>query len=213
MIGYRTLAWLVPTTMTAGLALAVWHGATSSPDQPVRDTSASSASRRTQIGEQAASNPPHRGMESVPLPRPPVVASAEPSAEPHKPTGDRPTHVPDVAELAAQIDGKFAQEPIDPGWSSDAERQLRQALERQPSPGTTLASVSCRRDLCRVESFHTSLEAFHDYAESSYMADDRLPWNGAFTLLVTEQSDALVKAVSFVAKEGSDIPTAEPVEE
>lgn len=213
MIGYRTLAWIVPVTLIAGLALALWQAAIPSPDQPARDTSASSASRRTQIGEQAASAPPRREMENPPPARPPVIPSAEPGAEPPKPTGDRPTRGPDVPELAAQIDGKFAREPADPGWSSGAERQLRQALESTSSPGTTLASVSCRRSLCRVESLHTSLEAFHDYVESSYMADDRLPWNGAFTSLVTEQSDTRVKAVSFIAKEGSDIPAADPVEE
>ncbi|HEX8111691.1 MAG TPA: hypothetical protein VF516_28365 [Kofleriaceae bacterium] len=135
------------------------------------------------------------------------------SAEPNKPTGDRPIHAPDVPQLAAQIDGKFAQETVDPAWSAGAEYQLRQALERTPSPGTTLASISCRRSLCRVESLHTSLEAFQQYVESSYLADGRPLWNGAFTSLVTEQSDTQVKAVSFVAKEGSELPAAEPVGE
>jgi hypothetical protein len=203
---YRILAWIVPTTMIAGLALAVWYGTAHSPDLPLRDTSASSASRQTPIGEQAASNPQRRGVEDTPPPRPSFVARAEPN----KPTGDRPTHAPDVPELAAKIDRKFAQETVDPGWSADAERQLRQALESTSSPGTTLASVSCRRSLCRVESLHTSLEAFQQYV-ASYMAEDRPPlWNGAVAALVTEQSETRVKAVSFLAKEGSEIPAAEP---
>lgn len=203
---YRILAWSVPTTMIAGLALAVWHGTVHSPDQPLRDTSASSASRQTPIGEQAASNTRRRGVEDTPPPRPSFVASAEPN----KPTGDRPTHAPDAPELAAQIDGKFAQETVDPGWSAGAERQLKQALESTSSPGTTLASVSCRRSLCRVESLHTSLEAFQQYV-ASYLADDRPPlWNGAVAALVTEQSETRVRAVSFLAKEGSEIPVAEP---
>jgi hypothetical protein len=206
---YRILAWIVPTTLIAGLALAVWHGTVHSPDQPLRDTSASSAPRQTPIGEQAASNAWRRGVEDTPSPRPSFVASTEPN----KPTGDRPTHAPDVPELAAQIDGKFAQETVDPGWSTGAERQLRQALESTSSPGTTLASVSCRRSLCRVESLHTSLEAFQQYVQSSYLADDRPLWNGAFTALVTEQSETRVRAVSFIAKEGSEIPAAEPVAE
>jgi hypothetical protein len=195
--------------MIAGLALAVWHGTAHSPDQPLRDTSASSASRQTPIDEQAASNARRRGVEDTPPPRPSFVASAEPN----KPTGDRPTHAPDVPELAAQIDGKFTQETVDPAWSAGAEHQLRQVLESTPPPGTTLASVSCRRTLCRVESLHTSLEAFHQYVESSYLADDRPLWNGAFTALVTEQSETRVRAVSFIAKEGSEIPAAEPVGE
>src|SRR4029079_8921937 len=124
MIRYRTLAWIVSTTLIAGLTLAVWHGAARSPDQPRPDTSASSASRRTQIGEQAASNAQSPWMENAALARPSLVANAEPN----KPTGDRPTQIPDAAEMAAQIDGKFAQETVDPGWSSGAERQLRQAL-------------------------------------------------------------------------------------
>lgn len=209
MIGYRILAWIVPATLIAGLALVVWHGAARSPDQPVRDTSASSASRRTQIGEQAAGNAGRSPKESAPPARPALVASAEPN----KPAADRPTHMPDVREMAAQIDGKFARESVDPGWSLGAEHQLRQALESKPSPGTTLASISCRQSLCRVESLHTSLEGFHAYVKSSYQAEDRPLWNGAFTALVTEQSEAGVKAVSFIAKEGSDIPAPEPVEE
>lgn len=209
MIRYRTLAWIVPTILIVGLALAVWHGAARSPDQPLRDTSASSASRRTQIGEQAASSAQHPWMESAAPARPSLVASAEPN----KLTGDRPTHMPDVPELVAQIDGKFAQEAVDPAWSSGAEYQLRQALESKPSPGTTLTSIRCHRSLCRVESLHPSLEAFQAYVQSSYLADDRRLWNGAFTSLVTEQSEARVTAVSFIAKEGSDIPAAEPVED
>ena len=203
MIRHRTLAWIVPAAMISALALAVWH-ATRSPDP-----GASSASRRTQTGEQAASSARRPSMESAPPARPPLMASAELN----KVTGDRPTHVPDVPELAAQIDGKFDQETVDPDWSSGAEYQLRQALESKPSPGTTLTSVRCHRSLCRVESLHPSLEAFQAYVQSSYLADDRPLWNGAFTSLVTEQSEARVKAVSFIAKEGSDIPAAEPVEE
>lgn len=213
MIKYRILVWIIPTILIAGLALAVWHGTARSSDQPGRDTSAGSASRRTQIGEPAASDPPRGGRETPPPPRPPITASAGPSAEPSQLTGDRPPRMPEGAEIAAQIDGKFAQEPVDPGWSSGAERQLRQALESKPSPGTTLASVSCRRSLCRVESLHTSLEAFHNYIDSSYMAEGRLPWNGAVTAMVIEQSETRVKAVSFIAKEGSEIPATQPVEE
>jgi hypothetical protein len=120
---------------------------------------------------------------------------------------------PEGRELAAQLDSKYATEVVDPAWSGSAVHQLDGAVRRVLPDGTTFGSVSCRSTLCRVESFHTSLESFRSYVDASYLARDRGIWNGAFIALVTEQSAVGVKAVSFVAREGQPIPTTESIDD
>jgi len=143
------------------------------------------------------------------------VERAEP-VEP-APPGDRDAPVarqrtPEPAEVVAQLDGKFAAQDSDPAWSRDAARHADEALSSALPTGTTLGHVECHASLCRVESFHTSREAHRAFIDASFLSRDKKLWNGATASIVVEASEAGVKAVSYIAREGSEFPAVEPID-
>jgi hypothetical protein len=148
---------------------------------------------------------PDRSAAAATAPR------GEPAAgEPEAPAAKQ--RMPEPPELAAQLDGKFAAQDSDPAWSRDAARQADDALGSTLPAGTTLGRVECHASLCRVESFHVSREAFRSFVDASFLSRDRKLWNGASTSVVIESSDAGLKAVSFIVREGSEFPALELVD-
>lgn len=141
-----------------------------------------------------------------------VAARAEPAApEPHD-GASAPQRMPDPAQVAAQLDVKFAAQDSDPAWSRDAARHADQALASTLPAGTTLGHVECHASLCRVESFHDSRDAFRSFVDASFLSRDKKLWNGASTSIVIDASEAGIKAVSYIAREGSAFPTVEPID-
>jgi hypothetical protein len=63
-----------------------------------------------------------------------------------------------------------------------------------------------------VESFHESREAYRSFVDASFLSRDKKLWNGAAASIVLDASEAGVKAVSYIAREGSEFPTVEPID-
>jgi hypothetical protein len=120
--------------------------------------------------------------------------------------------MPGPVELVAQLDSKFAAEDVDPAWSHSAARQADEALASTIPAGSTLGRVECHASLCRVESFHTSRDAYRSFVDTSFVSRDTKLWNAASTSIILDASDAGVKAVSFIAREGKAIPAMEPID-
>ena len=120
-------------------------------------------------------------------------------------------HTPSEAEALAQLDDKFEAEERDPNWSGPAATQATRALTSDLPSGSTLGSVECRTNLCRVESSHPSLDAFQSFVHSALLSRDKKLWNGGFSAQVVAQGPLGVKAVTYIAKEGQAVPQLEPV--
>ncbi|HEY0992689.1 MAG TPA: hypothetical protein VGD80_36800 [Kofleriaceae bacterium] len=140
-----------------------------------------------------------------------VAPGTEPAAHAEH-DGPAAQRMPEPAQVAAQLDVKFAAQDSDPAWSRDAARQADQALASALPAGTTLGHVECHASLCRVESFHESREAYRSFVDASFLSRDKKLWNGAAASIVLEASEAGVKAVSYIAREGSEFPTVEPID-
>jgi len=112
------------------------------------------------------------------------------------------------AERAVLIDRRFSAEAEDPEWNQRAARRLSEGLSSGLPEGTTIGSIACRASLCRVESFHTSRANFREYVEATFRAEGKL-WDAAASSMVAEESPSGVRALSFIAREGSEIPSVE----
>lgn len=139
----------------------------------------------------------------------PVAASA------HDPSPAAPAPVREIteAEYVAQLDGKFGSEVQDPKWSQSAAREASRAITAVMPIGTKLGKVECRTSLCKVESFHENLNAFHSFADSALLGRERQLWNGGVATMVRSENGSGVTAITYIAKEGQGVPPPTDVDE
>ena len=130
-----------------------------------------------------------QGNTAAPVPAPPT-----------------PPQVPPEQAAAAQLDDHFTTERLDPSWSEKATHEATVAINKALPPGSTIKRVECRATLCRVESFHESVSAFREFTDKTFLDHHRALWNAGITSMVREQTSSGVTAVSYIAKEGQEIP-------
>ena len=107
------------------------------------------------------------------------------------------------AQLVAQLEDDFRAEGRDPGWSDQGTTEATRALSRDLPGGTKLGKVECRFTMCRVESSHTSVDAFQTFVRSGLLSHDRQLWNGGFSAYVVDQSPSGVSALTFIERGGT----------
>jgi hypothetical protein len=100
---------------------------------------------------------------------------------------------------------------VDAAWSRAAAPKASQVLSRHLTPDSRLTSSECRRDLCRFETRHPSVEAYQQFFNDALVSRESGLWNAGATSYVVQQSSAGVVAVTFVAKEGHPIPSTQEV--
>lgn len=122
------------------------------------------------------------------------------------PAAPSPPRMPSDEVVAAQLDDHFAAERPDPSWSERATHDASAAVSKTLPPGSAIRRVECRATLCRVESFHESVSAFKKFNDETFLDHHRALWNAGITSMVREQTAAGVTAVSYIAKEGQEIP-------
>jgi hypothetical protein len=110
------------------------------------------------------------------------------------------------AVVLASVHTTFDAEPNDATWSSDAKEKAEEAMSAGLPEGSTLERVECRTSLCKVETFHEDLGGFKSFVDSAFLGRERQIWNGGFYTAVVDHSDQGVVAVSYIAKEGQDVP-------
>ncbi len=144
------------------------------------------------------------------LPAPSAVAPAG-STKGAEAANAADERMPDESEFVGQLEDKFQSEQSDPHWSRDAAVQAISALSSGLPAGSKLGAIECRTNLCKVESSHHSIEEFQSFVRATLLNHQTKLWNAQFSAQVLAQSDAGVAAVTFIAREGRQIPEPEPV--
>jgi hypothetical protein len=104
------------------------------------------------------------------------------------------------ARAVAELEDDFHSERRDPKWSDQGTTEATRALSRDLPQGTKLGKVECRLTMCRVESSHTSVDAFRNFVRVSLLSHDRQLWNGGFSSYVVGQSPSGVSALTFIER-------------
>jgi hypothetical protein len=107
------------------------------------------------------------------------------------------------AELVAELESDFRAEARDPKWSDHGTTEASRALAHDLPEGTKLGKVECRSTMCRVESSHTSVDAFQAFVRADLLSHTRQLWNGGFSSYVVSQSPTGVTALTFIAREST----------
>jgi hypothetical protein len=129
---------------------------------------------------------------------PRIDENAGPS-KPHAPVTER--------QIVAFFDSKFEVETVDPSWSETARATVSRALAPHLPPGSSLGHVECRTNTCRVETTHGSVDQFKEFMQSSFVTRNPELWNGAWSSWVVDPEAPQPVAVSFIAREGQNLPT------
>jgi hypothetical protein len=173
------------------------------------------AARADDLPAQAPAPTAWRPIETVhlapPAAAPPLAANAAPapSSSGEAPPKRRPTpgEVRDACEVS------FVSQNVDSGWAVSARRTAEQRIRERLPAGSSLRAVDCRTSFCRIETSHPDSAGYADFVQSTLMDPRACPWNGALFSAPLSDPDpnapqkGPVVAVSFLAREGYDLPT------
>ena len=109
-------------------------------------------------------------------------------------------------EFATFLDNRFDDEQPDSSWSIQAAREVKSAVSGTLPAGSTLGTIECRTNLCRIESTHDSIDSFKAYVDTAYLSRDKKTWNSGVNALVTARTPSAVTAVTYMAREGRSMP-------
>jgi hypothetical protein len=138
------------------------------------------------------------------------VATVQPSAAPdvaahlHGDAHD-PTVAFDPAEFLMEA---FSAQRDDPTWARRAEAMLQSTLGTRLTPPSTIESVECRAQLCRITTHHPSQDALSGFWLNAFKdPNERVLGGQAFTYVEDGDANDDLVAVSYVAREGHDLPS------
>jgi len=66
--------------------------------------------------------------------------------------------------------------------------------------------------MCRLETRHENIEAFREFNTSAFARPGQSIWKGAVYSAVREQSAGGIVALTYLAKEGEELPFTAPGE-
>jgi hypothetical protein len=111
-------------------------------------------------------------------------------------------------EAVNRIETQFAEEARDPAWN--ASPQIRGKLSAVLPSGSQLRELDCQSSLCRMETTHRSLDAYHDFVARGFghAEDDSTVWPGSVTFSVQEDPahHGEVVAVAYLLRPGHQFP-------
>lgn len=91
---------------------------------------------------------------------------------------------------------RFAEEALDPGWSQQAEMQLRQGLqEAGVQNGFELLAVECRQTMCELRLFGSGPQASERWSAIATQLGKQYWWSQNFSGVSTATSDMNGRAV------------------
>ena len=135
--------------------------------------------------------------ESVPVEAAPQ-RSASASAVPAQLTDE---------DVQVAMETHFAAQPQDSSWSPQAEERVSARIKRDADTSSSLRWVRCSSVMCRIETAHQDLDAYHRFVEETFIKRQTALWNGGFFSKVIETApDGKVTVVSFLAREQQGLP-------
>lgn len=110
------------------------------------------------------------------------------------------------AAYRKSLDEHFFAERVDPAWGRASEAALTARAEQVLPPDSAIRRCECRASMCRLETSHVSRESFMTFTQAAFSDVQQRPWNGASLTSIVSANDNQVVAVSYVAREGVDLP-------
>jgi hypothetical protein len=156
---------------------------------------------RREMGVMRAGQPPLEALAGQGL------ASAVPAGEPAKPLSLEERAARDRArndEIGRVIAAQLKAEPRDPGWSTQTERQVAQALRTAAVGGTQFISAECHTTMCVVTLKNDNIES---QRKASFHISRHLPlFSQAFYTYA--MNDGVPSMTVYFAREGQLLPRA-----
>lgn len=143
---------------------------------------------------------------------PASTAAAASSPAPAAPAAEPPKPAVSVAEARDSYEIAFGSDHPDPGWTAAELRRTNQKVQAALPEGSELKSLDCRASLCRIETSHADLSRYRTFVHSAFMDPATQVWNAA--TFSTRENDGAgsgepLLIVSYVAREGQDLPRVE----
>jgi hypothetical protein len=137
-------------------------------------------------------------------------SAAEPGPEEEndmrKPPPSSPRAEAAPGEYVRGLDSTFDAEPLDSAWSKKSEAQLWARATAALPPASKILSLQCRSSICRIETAHSSMDAYWDFTHAALAADDDFK-NGIQFAAVRERNDREVTGVLYAARQDRSLPT------
>jgi hypothetical protein len=100
----------------------------------------------------------------------------------------------------------FMSEPEDSVWASSARHVATERIQAVLPVGSALRAVDCRTSFCRIETSHGDMAHYKQFIDRALVEPQSSVWNGATFTAVTDSSSANIIAVSYVSREGQNLP-------
>jgi hypothetical protein len=152
------------------------------------------------------------GRTRAPAPVPMVAAPPDPEsrAGSEGAAERRPgSEIKDPKALLARFDAAFGRAPTEREGAALSAR-ARERVEALLTERSRLQAVECQGALCRISTRHGDVDTYRSFVERAFLSADTQVWNGAsFTTLAENEGGELV-AVTYLAREGAELPLGEP---
>ena len=116
------------------------------------------------------------------------------------------------AAILSRLDRAFTSENSDARWSGTTANEVARALPAALPKGSNITAVNCKSSMCRLETTHESVESFREFNTSAFARAGQTIWKGGVYSAVREQSTRGVVALTYLAKEGEELPLITPGE-
>ena len=141
---------------------------------------------------------------AAPAPAEPAATSDSAEAPEAKPRLTR-------GELRDGFESFFQNDPHDAAWSQRTTDALTRGVHAVLPTGSRLQRLECRGTLCRIETSHADLDAYHVYTVGAFQGPEtRVTTSAMFQTVVGEPvAGKPVVAVAFLARDGNELPDVE----
>jgi hypothetical protein len=160
----------------------------------------------------------------------PAVTPWRPETIAPAPTATAPLAIPSAAsattappprkqfsgpELRDSYEASFVAQNVDGAWAASARHTAESRLRERLPAGSSLRAVDCRSSLCRIETSHADSTQYLQFVRSALFDPSARPWGGAvFSIPASDappdpSSREPMIAVSYLSREGVDLPTVE----
>ena len=116
------------------------------------------------------------------------------------------------AAVLANLEAAFADERPDGRWSGSAANDIARSLPATLPKGSNVSAVNCKSRMCRLETTHENVQTFAEFNNAAFARAGQSIWRGGVYSAVREQSARGIVAVTFLAREGGELPVAPPSE-
>jgi hypothetical protein len=139
---------------------------------------------------------------------PPAPRDEAPQANVPATANPAPAKTPEVemAETHAGYERLFTNQRIDSAWTERAKRLVDERLPALLPEGSTVRSIECRADLCRLETAHADRATYWKFLKAAFLTPRKTFWNGSAYSVPLNDDPSGGAMVTYLAREGAALP-------